>query len=115
MISDTMKALQDNADFDAVEKRWLRKISCVTSVSSKQFDWFYFSGILVIMSIMILLSLILLLCETVYVRLGIHNVCYTSKNTGDHNNIGDSTDRQYLSVFRTLSVYNRNQRSAIMY
>ena len=114
IISDTMKVMQDKADFDAVGKRWLREVSCATSVSSKQFDWFYFSGILVVMSIMALLSLMLLLCETIYVRLGIHNICYTNNNTNDHDN-GHSTDMQYLSVFRTLSVYNRNQRSAIMY
>lgn len=113
IISDTMKAMKDKNEFAAIEKRWLRRVSCVTEVSSKQFDWFYFSGILVIMSVVVLLSLVLLLCETIYVHLGIHNKCYTRKSTNTDND--DLMDRQYLSVFRTLSVYKRNQQSAIVY
>ena len=101
--------MKDIGRFDGTESKWLQKSFCVTSASSKQFEWFYFSGILVVMAIMVLVGVVLFLSENLYVYLGIHNKCYTRDTRSNSEKDGNSTDRQYSSAFRTMPVDNHNR------
>ena len=94
-IADTLQRTKDREKIKPIRKKWIQDSFCFTEVVSQQFEWEYFSGILVIMGIALMLSILVLLVESIYVYLGWKNTLDQKKRKNPLQN-GASSYRQVV-------------------
>ena len=65
-ISDAMQELSDVDGFERTTEKWISQLLCMGVVSSQQFDWTYFSGLLIIIGFALLFGICVNAVEYIY-------------------------------------------------
>lgn len=102
LISNAMQTLTERGKLKMVEENWIQKRFCLDKgPTSQQFEWTYFSGLLLVAGITTSFCIILFLLENLYVYLDIRNSCSIRQKKDVCKAL--TTEKQYLSIFRKLS------------
>lgn len=72
VISNAIDSMRDNGEFELLESKWYPAAPCQSVPTAEQFEWTYFSGIVIILCVTFAIGIVINSIEHIFVWIKKH-------------------------------------------